>query len=370
MHTPKKSVDALDNLRINNNTFLISNKKNFKILHLSNFGIKNNHRLFNLSIANKITNGLIKNGHDVINFDYRNHYSGLFKNKSLDNKILSIIENYRPELVLLGHNNILSRNTIKRMKDKYNISIALWYEDHVIKGDPSYKRNLDLIEKNHDLIDKYFITTSPDVIKTKINKNKIYFLPIPVDVNIENGNFYEIKKDKDLFFALSHGVNYGKLKKNSFDERVKFIDKLISYSDNKTNFNILGLYNEEPKWNYDFNKELMICKTALNLSRGGPNKYASSNRIASIMGNGILPFIHHKVKYQDFFDNNEIVTYKNHEDLIEQLLIIMSDPRELKKRSAKSKKSYFDYFDNTIVADFIINKTFDTKKKHRYVWSR
>ena len=110
---------------------------------------------------------------------------------------------------------------------------------------------------------------------------------------------------------MSHGVNYGKLKKNTSDERSKFVDKLISYSNNRINFNILGLYNEEPKWNYDFTNELMICKTALNLSRGGPNKYASSNRIASLMGNGVLPFIHSKVKYQDFFDNDEIVIYND-----------------------------------------------------------
>ena len=48
-------------------------------------------------------------------------------------------------------------------------------------------------ETNNDLIDNYFITTSPDVIKTKINRDKINFLPIPVDPNVENGKFYELK---------------------------------------------------------------------------------------------------------------------------------------------------------------------------------
>jgi hypothetical protein len=186
---------------------------------------------------------------------------------------------------------VLSRNTLDTIKDKYKSKIALWYEDHVIKGDPSYKKNLDLIEKNHDLIDCFFITTSPDIIKTKILKNKLNYLPIPVDPNIEDGKFYEFTKTKDIFFGLSHGVNYGKLKRVSNDNRINFINKLIKTADNNINFNILGLYGEQPKWNYEFNKELMISKTALNLSRGGPNKYASSNRIASLMGNGVLPFI-------------------------------------------------------------------------------
>ena len=370
IHSPEKSVSALDELRIKKKITIPSINKYLKILHISNFGIKNDHRLFNLSIAKKISNGFIRNGHDVINFDYRNHNEGLILNNSLDKKIISITNNYRPDLILFGHNNSLSRSSITSIKEKFRIKIALWYEDHVMKGDPSYRKNLDLIEKNNDLIDNYFITTSPDIIKTKISKNKINFLPIPVDPNIENGKFYEIKKDKDLFFALSHGVNFGKLKKNTFDERSKFVDKLIEHSNNRINFNILGLYNEEPKWNYDFTKELMICKTALNLSRGGPNKYASSNRIASLMGNGVLPFIHTKVKYQDFFDDDEIVIYNNHKDLINKLIQIIEKPRELKKRSIKSKKSYFNYFQNNIIADFMLNRIFGMKKKYKYVWSK
>lgn len=369
IHKPKKSIVKLDDLRVNNNINFSSNKKNLKILHISNFGIKNDYRLFNLSIAQKISNGFIRNGHDVINFDYRNHNEGLVLKNSLDSKIISITNNYRPDLILFGHNNSLSRNTLLNLKDRFSVKYAIWFEDHVIKGDPSFKKNLDLIEKNNDLVDNYFITTSPDVIKTKIKKDKLNFLPIPVDPNIENGNFYEVKKEKDLFFALSHGVNYGRLKKNSFDDRSKFIDKLILNSKNNINFNILGLYNEEPKWNYDFLKELMVCKTALNLSRGGPTKYCSSNRIASLMGNGVLPFIHKEVKYQDFFDNDEIEIYSNTKDLLKKLMMIKSS-KNLIKRSINAKKRYFELFDNKIIADFIINKIFDTKKKYRHLWDK
>ena len=39
----------------------------------------------------------------------------------------------------------------------------------------------------------------------------------------------------------------------------------------------------------------------LNLSRGKPTKYYSSNRIASIMGNGLLTFIDKKVQNESFF---------------------------------------------------------------------
>ncbi len=369
LHTPYQNVKKLDNTKKNLYLYT-SNLKNYKILHIASFGIKSNHRLFNLSIAKKISNGLIRIGHDVINYDYRDHNSNFLSGESLDSKILSIVSNYRPELIILGHNNCLQRSTLEKIKDIYDSKVALWYEDHVIKGDPSYRKNLNLIEQNNDLIDNYFITTSPDIISCKINKSKLYYLPIPVDPNIENGHFFETKKNKDIFFAVSHGVNYGKLKKNTFDERFNFVNKLINCANNKIEFNLLGFNNEEPKWNYDFNKELMISKTALNLSRGGPNKYASSNRIATLMGNGVLPFVHEKVFFQDFFDNDEIITYKNHIDLIENLLKIKDKPEILRKRAIKSKKSYFNYFQNNIVADFIINKVFDRKQKFKYVWSK
>lgn len=369
IHKPNKSIFELDNLRNKNNFFIRPTNKNFKILHISNFGIKNDHRLFNLSIAKKISNGFTRNGNDVINFDYRDHNEGIFGVNSLDKKIISIAENYRPDLILFGHNNSLKRNTLLNLKNKFNVKLAIWYEDHVIKGDPSFRKNLNLIETNNDLIDKYFITTAPDVIKTKINKNKINFLPIPVDPNIENGEFYKCKKDKDLFFAISHGVNYGKLKKNTFDERSNFIDKLISKSNNNINFNILGLYDEEPKWNYNFVNELMICKTALNLSRGGPTKYCSSNRIASLMGNGVLPFIHHDIKYQDFFNNDEIETYSTANDLIDKLMKIKNS-KNLIKRSKNAKNRYFELFECQIVSDYILSRIFETKEKYLYKWNK
>ena len=368
IHTPSISINKLNSLRINISKNKNISKSFFKILHISNFGIKTDHRLFNLSIANKLSNGFIRNGHDVINFDYRDFVSKFFNSDSLDKKILSISTNYKPDLILLGHNNILNRNTLLFLRKNLNCKIALWYEDHVIRGDPNYLNNIRLIEKNNDLIDNYFITTSPDIVKTIIKKDKIDFLPIPVDSNIENGEFYEFDKTKDLFFAVSHGVNFGKLKKNTYDNRLKFIKDLVSMSNNSLNFNFLGLYGEQPKWNYDFNEELMISKTALNLSRGGPNKYSSSNRIATLMGNGILPFIDEKVKYQDFFDNDEIITYKDPFDLFSKLSSIKDEQNKIIKRSKNAKKRYFDIFNNTIIADFLIYKIFDSKKNFNFIW--
>lgn len=343
--------------------------KNIRVLHISTFGERLNHRIFNLSISSKISKGLIRNNLDVINFDYRDFSKKNIFFNSIDEKIISIIENYKPQLIICGHNNILNRKTILQIKNNFKSKIIIWYEDALAPGGPDYKESVKLLERNCDLIDRYFVTTHPSEIKTKIPLKKINFMPVPVDPNIESENFYNYKKTKDLFFALSHGVNFGKLKKGVIDDRSKFIEKLIRDSEGKISFNILGLYKEEPKWNFALNDEIMKSKIALNLSRGQPVKYYSSNRIATLMGNGCLTAIDEKVKYSHFFNKEEILTYRNSKDLIKKVMHIKDNPRLIKKISKNGKKKYFKLFSNKIVSQFLIDKTFEFKNRYRYMWS-
>jgi len=364
-HKINKKVKQLDDLKrffLNSNVYVNRGKK-LKILHISQFDDRNDYRLFNISISSKISKGLIRNGHDVINFSYRNYINKSIihdRNRTINQKVLDITNNYRPDLIILGHNNFLYRNNIEILKSKFNCKISLWYEDALGKkaDGPHWRENLSLIETNNDLIDTYFTTTHPDEIFTRINKKKMTFLPIPVDENIENLKLYENKTNyKDFFFALSHGVNFGKLKKRKKDEREDFIKKLMNKFP-RINYNILGIANENPKWNYDYYKELSKCKIALNLSRGKPIKLTSSNRIASLIGNGIYTFIDQKTQYDKIFDENEVGTYKSIDDLGNKVEFLLSNENKIKKYAKNGRDKYFKLFNSKVVSDKIINKTF------------
>ena len=57
----------------------------------------------------------------------------------------------------------------------------------------------------------------------------------------------------------------------------------------------------------------------LNLTRGKPIKYATSNRIASLIGNGLLTFIDSRTKLNNFLSDKEAVFYNDLNDLSEKL---------------------------------------------------
>ena len=358
-----KKIDSLKNFYLNSN-FNFNKGVKLKILHISTFDERSDHRLFNISIANKLSKGFIRNDHDVINFSYRNYLSKniVSKNNTLINeKIINITENYRPNLIVLGHNNILENDTLSAIKTKYDSKIILWYEDALGKrGEgPNWRNNLNLIENNNELIDQYYLTTHPDEIKTKIQRKKLNYLPIPVDPNIENLKIYNFKnRYKDLFFALSHGVNFGKLKRGKTDERENFIRNLMGLFPN-IKYNILGISNETPKWNYNFYIELAKCKMSLNLSRGKPLKYTSSNRIAALIGNGIFTFIDRNTKFDDFFNDKEVGFYKDVNDLGNKIEHLLSNPNKINEYAKRGKNKYFKLFNNKLITSNIINKTFN-----------
>ena len=107
---------------------------------------------------------------------------------------------------------------------------------------------------------------------------------------------------------------------------------------------------------------------ALNLSRGKPVKYYSSDRLAQLMGNGLLTFIDEKTHYDDFFKKDELITYSNLSDLSEKINKYKKDVKKRKQIAKNGKTKYLKYFNSTLVAQFIIDKTFQINKKNKYIW--
>ncbi len=356
-----------------NKFFTVKNKSKLRILHVTNFNERHDGRLF-FNTGRRINNGFIRLGHSNLEFSDRDilHHNKSLKDfrgaKTLNDKLRKTCYNYKPDLIVLGHADSINTNVLSELKDDYpSLKIAQWFLDPLNKKGPDYTQNKKRILDKVDNIDANFLTTSPKVLDFFKNKDRNFFIPNPSDPSFETLDNFKHSCNTDVFFALSHGVHRGKLKVGKFDERAIFLQKLIDITKD-VKFEIYGLNKIQPIWADHFYKTIASVKMGLNLSRGEPIKYYSSDRITQIIGNGLVTLIDEKTGYRDFFSDKEMVFYKSLSDLSEKINKISRDEKLRKKIAYNGKKKYTKYFNSTEVADFIIKKTLDINDKKKYLW--
>ena len=365
-HKLKRNSQKIDLMR--NSLFPFKkiniNGNKLRIINIYNLAQKLNHRIYNLSLGKKFTNGFIRNGHDVIEIsdrDYVRQNKGInllsFRDK-FHSYLIETFKNYNPDLVIFGHSDNINHEILSDFRSiNKKIIISQWNEDPLMKNLSDTSENVNKLKKFFPMVDHSFITTNPSVLKLskKLTQN-IHFFMTPVDKNIECFDVFKLKPENDVFYAMSHGVNRATLKEGKTDNRVIFLEKLIKKMDG-IKYDFYGIGKQEPVWGNEFYKSLLNSKMALNLSRGKPTKHYSSNRIASLMGNGLLVFIDKKVKMGNFFNSNEIVSYNDIDDLAEKIKFYKKNDKLRKKIAEKGKKKYFKLFNETKIAKYIIDKS-------------
>jgi len=156
---------------------------------------------------------------------------------------------------------------------------------------------------------------------------------------------------------MSHGVNRATLKAGKSDERSFFLNQLIKKLNDGIKYDFYGYKNKQPIWGDDFYVALVNSKMGLNLSRGLPTKLYSSNRIASIMGNGLLTFIDRKTEFDKIFNNKEVILYNTVHDLSDKINFYKKNEKSRMKIAEKGQNKYFKLFNEKKISQYIINKS-------------
>ena len=369
--TNNYSSNLLD--RIRNKLFKSKEKvslKCLKILHITNFNERFNGRL-HYNTSKRINNALIKLGHNVYQLSDRDIISSsrtIFNpspKKILNEKIIEIGKNFNPDLIILGHADNVKLETLKSLKNKNNnLKISQWFLDPLSRNGPDFQNNKKRILNKIEIMDSTFLTSDPKSLDFKIKNS--YFIPNPADKSFEVLDNSKKTPKNDVFFAMSHGVHRGNLKPGKYDDREKILKKLLRVKDIK--FDFYGINNIQPIWGDEFLKKISLSKIGLNLSRGKPIKYYSSDRIAQYMANGLMTLIHEDTKYSDFFNKNEIVTYKNLNDLINKIKYYVKNDKKRKFIANNGKKKYLKEFSSEKVSKYILLKTLNIKSKDRFIW--
>ena len=345
-------------------------KMGIKILHVADMHSRHNGRLY-YSTGKKLNNGFIKNNFNVIQISDRDFLQKNilnYKKKSFINHINNTIENFKPHLILFGHVDSLNKNDFYDLRSKNKeILFSQYFVDTL---DPNFEK-IDQHKKRfflkYQICDTNFITTDPRSLDF-IDSSKTFYIPNVCDRSIDILHNYKYEFLKfDIFFALSHGQHRGVLKTGYKDERFDFITSLDLKNINKNIF----LINQNPIWGDDFFKALSESKMGLNINRGKPIKYYSSDRISLLMANGLLTFLQKGYSYEDFFESDkEAVYFNSNDDLSELIKYYSINFSERAKIAYNGKIKYFELFENTCVSKYVVEKILDYKITNKKEWMK
>ena len=369
-------IDDLRNTFLPNskiNLFNIKKKNVYKILHITNFNQRFNGRL-HYNTGKRLQNGLVRLGHNVLALSDRDiinknkTINDLSGKKSLQNSIIETYNNFKADCIILGHADSVENITLEELKNSNkNLKICQWFLDPIGEKGPDFVKNNDRINQKAKLLDATFLTTDPSILKDKIENS--FFIPNPSDHSFEILKNYERDCLNDVFFAMSHGVHRGILKKGKTDDREFFINKLIG-KNKKIKFDVYGMDNVQPIWGDKFLNNVSNSSMGLNLSRGQPVKYYSSDRIAQIFGNGLLAFLDVKNCFDDFLPKNSFINYKDFNDLSYKLNKYKKDSKVRIQIAKNGRNFYLRHINSTIVADYMLSKVLDFKSKNNFVWEK
>lgn len=331
-----------------------------RILHIANFSLFKNETVF-YSMDRKISNGLIRNGHFVADFSYRDlaKYKAPLKIKKLGIKkmhesIFKTIDNLKPELILLGHSELIDTSTIKLIKKKYpNLKIAMWWVD--------WLKNLASIKNKIDYLDVLFTTTGINAIDKSLLNNrklKIAYLPNMCDDSIECYKAYS-KNDfnQDLLFA-------GRVD----EERELFLNKLSNKLDTNICFNLFGKRKNTLLLGHKFQEEIGNSRMSLNLSRDHETSLYSSDRIIQLMANGSMVFSKTIPDINLLFEKDEIILFDNINDCQEKIEYYYQNDDLRKEIAYKGWKKAHKSYNSTRVTKFMIEIIFDELYSENYEW--
>lgn len=324
--------------------------KHLKIVHCANFSESKFGQVF-YAIDRKITNGLIRNGHFVYDFSYREIAKSLtfLKRKKLgakkmNEKLLETIHNIKPDLLLLGHSELVYTSTLKQIKETFpDIKIAMWWVDPFDR--------IAHIDERLPYLDTFFATTSPEYYQQFFtNGTDFKFMPNMCDDSIETGKAYENQIfDYDLIFIG-----------RSDEKRKGFIEKLSTIEG--MNFKTFGDSRESLVFGEAFLNTITRSKMTINYSRYNDIPLYSSDRIIQLLAQGSLVFSPRIPEFETLFGEDEIVYFDDFEDLEKKLLFYKENEAQRMEISKKGWEKAHMFFNSTIVTEEMIKAIFKSAK--------
>jgi hypothetical protein len=318
-----------------------------------------------VSTEHKLLHGFIRGNHHVLHFSDRDMASFLapFGLRDLgvgkmNRKLVETAANFRPDLLLLGHCDLISNKTLAQIEARVP-GVKIAYRN----VDPLFvPHNVKAIQRRLDSVDAIFITTAgPGLDQFRGRRAAIHYIPNPTDPSIEQlDNSQADTLDIDLFFCGNSDEHT--------DRKTLIVELKEALEGSELRFHTYGYFGQPSVWGHDYDTVLSRSKMGLNLNRQEDFLYTSA-RLAQLAGNGVLPFTREDAQLEKLFGKETLVTFSTKEDLLEKILFFGKNDVARKEKASLCRTFYRRHFNSEAVAQYILERTLGAELSRDYIWA-
>ena len=342
-----------------------------RIINIGHFNLVKPKGTFMHSVAPKLSNGFIRNGHRVFDFSDRDMamYFAPFSARQLGvpkaNRLLRrLCAEIVPDLLVLGHADIIHPETIAAIRrDHPHVRVLQWNVDPMFEPD-----NVARICRKLDVVDATLVSTAGEALRPLARPGKLLgFFPNPVDFSIESGAAHtRLDLPFDLFCGAGSpsGTRIIGGETISVDALVTRIQQEIPGIRCK-----LGMVLNNPfLQGYPYQSALSQSAIGINISRRSDAFLYSSDRLAHMVGNGIATLIDRRTGYDQLFAEDALVFYNDISEMIGHVRALIADPARRAAIAAKGRARYHQLFNEQIIARYVVDAAFGTVRPEDYEW--
>ena len=273
-------------------------------------------------------------------------------------RLVETCDNLRPDLLVVGHCDIIWNRTLLEIRRLVpGIRIACWNVDPLFDD-----RNVGRIRRRMDCSDALFVTTAGAPLRQFCTgRNAVAFMPNPTDPAEEDqDNSRKTAFERDLVFCSGRPTT---------DARNAFVGRLHAAIDGRVRFESFGMHGPPSVWGRAYEQVLAGSKMGLNMNHIEDWPLYSSDRIAQLMGNGLLTFILDKGQMRRLFRDEHVGFFTDLDDLARLVLAFQADDARRQAVAAAGRAYYHEHFSGQRIMSFIVETTFGLPYSHNYLWA-
>ncbi len=342
-----------------------------RVLHVGNFGSRAKGAFLH-SVAPKLSRGLIRLGHQVVDFADRDvaRAGTLFHARKLggahaNRALVRLAHDMRPDLLLLGHADTISAGTIAALRRAHpSMRVLQWNVDPVFEPD-----NIARLRSKLDVVDATLVSTAGEALAPLRRPGMaLGFIPNPVDASIESGRAdLASHLPHDLFFACGHPARPLRTLCGQEWDMDAFFARLAQAVPGLRTC-LAGLSGYPHLAGAPYQDALASCAAGLNASRRNDALLYTSDRLAHMIGNGQAILIDRATGYDRLFTPDQMVFFTGFDELASLVRRLAAEPAWRRAVAQSGRARYHALFNETVVAAYVVDVAFATLDPGRYEW--